>query len=136
MIEIDFLNNTYTCPYCGCKQTFNYENSAMDGCGYHRNYLQKDKKKELTDTYINVYSIVCSNKLCKKITVIGHFLGVKKQVDLLPQNVYKQYPDYVPEQIRNDYIEASTIINDSGPIINLTRFYRQFILLCKNCEFI
>ena len=113
MIEIDFLNRTYTCPYCGCKQSFNDQTSKMDGCGIDRNYIQPKKDIDLMRSYVNIYSILCSNQSCKKITVVGYFCEQKKQVDMLPYSVYKQFPDYIPEQIRRDYIEASMIIDNS-----------------------
>ena len=35
------------------------------------------------------------------------------EVPIYPKNLAKQYPDYIPVAIRNDYSEAFSIINDS-----------------------
>lgn len=106
MIEIDFDDYTYVCPYCGCKQSYGNKYTA-DTLGYDFN---KFRPKE---TDINVYHIKCSNGKCSRITVVARDFVTDKQFDLYPQRVYKTFPDYVPEQIRRDYTEASIIIQDS-----------------------
>lgn len=111
MIEIDFSNKTYTCPYCGCKQSYTTANSEMNYSGIHRNYSPREKNSEAGD--INILTIVCNNVSCFQTTSVGYFVQTSKQIDLLPQKVFKQFPDFVPEQIRNDYEEACTIIADS-----------------------
>lgn len=107
MIEIDFDNITYICPYCGCKQSFsgNYEEvEAGKGIHFRNKHFATDLK---------VYHIVCANRKCSKITVVAKEIVSEKQFDLFPQHVHKDFPDYVPQQIRNDYIEAVTIMQDS-----------------------
>ena len=111
MIEFDFGKEIYTCPYCECKQSF-HNSSTKNACGYYRDYSM-NKEKVLLDSYVDIYSLVCTNQSCKRITVTGIFVESKKQVDLLPQKVFRQFPDYVPEQIRHDYEEACAIITDS-----------------------
>lgn len=107
MIEIDFENDTYVCPYCGCKQSYigKYFASTL---GYDHYFNSK-----LKETDINLFHIKCSNKECSKITVVAKDAVTKKQFDLYPQHVHKEFPKYVPIQIRRDYIEAVTIIQDS-----------------------
>lgn len=107
MIEIDFENDTYVCPYCGCKQSYigKYSVSTL---GYEHYFNSK-----LKETDINLFHIKCSNKECSKITVAATDAITKKQFDLYPQHVHKEFPKYVPIQIRCDYIEAVTIIQDS-----------------------
>ena len=111
MIEIDFENKTYTCPYCGCKQSYTSGNSEMHCSGIHRNYSPREKSIEAGD--INILTIVCNNVSCFQTTSVGYFVQTSKQIDLLPQKVFRQFPDYVPEQIRHDYEEACAIITDS-----------------------
>lgn len=106
MIEIDFDNVTYVCPYCGCKQSYGNK-FIKDTNGYD---LKVFHPKE---TDIDVYHIKCSNGKCSRITVVARDVVTKKQFDLYPQRVYKTFPDYVPEQIRKDYVEASIIMQDS-----------------------
>lgn len=108
MIEIDFDSLTYVCPYCGCKQSFNnkYDSSST---GFRYNY----SNHKLRETDIQIFHIECSNKKCSMITVAAQDLFTKKQFDLYPQKVFKDFPSYVPQQIRDDYIEANLIMRDS-----------------------
>lgn len=107
MIEIDFENNTYTCPYCGCKQSYEGKVDEKE-LGYE---LWRTRKSRETD--IRVLHIHCSNKACSKITVVARDKVTKKQFDLYPQHAHKEFPDYVPSAIRSDYVEAVTIMQDS-----------------------
>ena len=107
MIEIDFDNNTYVCPYCGCKQSY-ANNSSSDITGY-----QIYGRGKRYDTDIRVFHIRCTNKQCSKITVVAKNEVTNKQFDLYPQHVHKEFPNYVPSQIRSDYVEAVTIMQDS-----------------------
>jgi hypothetical protein len=63
--------------------------------------------------HVNVMHIRCNNKECKKTTVVAYCAETRKQWDLIPENVYKQFPEYIPQQIRNDYQEACSIIKNS-----------------------
>ncbi len=107
MIEIDFENYTYVCPYCGCRQSY-YGNYSYSALGYARYNNSKPKQTDL-----DVFHIKCSNRKCASITVVAKDSLTKKQFDLYPQHVHKEFPDYVPLQIRSDYVEAVTIIQDS-----------------------
>lgn len=109
MIEFDIANRTYTCPYCQRIQTFSNTNSGKNECGIYRS--SPNRSEDYRNAEFDAYTIVCSNRSCKKISVVCLFGQEKKQIDLLPQNVYKSFPDYVPEPIRNDYVEACSIIN-------------------------
>lgn len=107
MIVIDFNANTYVCPYCGCKQSY-VGNFNIVKSGYEMPYRGKR-----CETDLELLHIHCTNKECSKTTVVARDLVTMKQFDLYPQHVHKEFPDYVPVQIRNDYVEAVTIINDS-----------------------
>ena len=106
MIDIDFDSNTYVCPYCGCKQSYN-NRVKLVSTGYEYNVFEP-KEKDLS-----IYHILCSNRKCLRITVVAADIKTKKQFDLYPQHVFKTFPNYVPEAIRSDYIEAVTIMQDS-----------------------
>ncbi len=110
MITIDFENKTFTCPYCGKEQTYSDNNMHASYCDYGRMYPNRSH----IDAYdIKVYHILCTNQSCKKISVVARGVNVKKQWDIIPENVCKHYPDYIPLQIRNDYEEACGIIDKS-----------------------
>ena len=107
MIRIDFENNTYVCPYCGCKQSYegNY-NIRKAG-------REIDFRSKRFETDLELLHIQCTNRECSKITVVARDIVTKKQFDLYPQHVHKEFPEYVPSPIREDYIEAVTIMQDS-----------------------
>lgn len=68
---------------------------------------------EYQPSNIRVYSIPCVNRECKQVTVVGIGIYDKKQYDILPAKVFVSFPEYIPQQIRQDYEEASAIISDS-----------------------
>ena len=107
MIQIDFDNNTYVCPYCGCKQSY-ANNCSTDLAGYQ--IYGRGKRYE---TDLTIYHIRCTNKQCAKTTVVAKSETTNKQFDLYPQHVHKEFPEYVPAPIREDYVEAVTIMQDS-----------------------
>jgi gp7 len=129
MIEINFDKKTFTCPFCRKEQGY-MENINMseevvyyDKGGYRRiiGSMPKDRTTELTDVMIT--HIQCSNMSCGKILIVGRFLKENKQFDILSRYVHKSYPDYIPKQIRDDYTEASDII-DLSPKAAATLFRR------------
>lgn len=79
--------------------------------GYNIQYINRDSIKIQSD--VKIYHIECSNKACRKITVVGYNEDNHKQWDLIPENVHKHYPEYIPQQIRDDYREACLIIDNS-----------------------
>lgn len=107
MIEVDFENSTYVCPYCGCRQSYtnNYDHKSA---GYRIDFRRDRYEKDLL-----LYHIKCTNKKCSRTTVVAKDIVTNKQFDLYPQHVHKKFPDYVPSPIRSDYVEAVTIIQDS-----------------------
>lgn len=107
MITIDFDANTFTCPYCGKEQTYSNNNMIVQKCNYRGGF------EDATAYDVRVFHIKCTNQRCKKISVVVAGVNVKKQWDLIPENVCKHYPDYIPLQIRNDYEEACGIIDKS-----------------------
>lgn len=117
MIEIDFDKQTFICPYCGRAQSYssaNMENTYAPAIVYNR---QKNDENTI------IYHIKCSNVACGKYIIVGRFLATKKQFDILPQHVHKNYPNYIPKQIRDDYTEAVDII-ELSPKAAATLFRR------------
>ena len=111
MIQIDFDTCTYTCPYCNKEQT--YSSSNMDGLRTGYDLRSSSRGMDIRIHDIVVCHILCSNRMCKKITVVARNPENNKQWDLIPENVYKHFPDFIPKQIINDYTEASSIIEKS-----------------------
>ena len=111
MIEIDFDKNTYTCPFCNKAQAYSINNMKQHDAVV-RDYSGR-QISELSYSAVEIYHIRCTNKSCQYVSVVGRFCESKKQFDILPQNVCRKFPDYIPQQIRDDYEEASCIINNS-----------------------
>ncbi len=111
MIEIDFDANTYVCPFCGHRQAFSgsYDHvETIYARQYPGNQSDEDKKHSIW-----VYHIKCRNKNCQRTTVTARSTRFNKQWDLVPEVVYRHYPDYIPQQIRDDYVEACLTLDRS-----------------------
>ena len=117
MIEIDILNHSYKCPFCGHSQSYvpNYQaSSVITLCGFYKPHsLIESVPEEYKESAIDVYTLKCANVKCQKIAVTSVNMFTYKQVDIVPQVTVKRYPDYIPEQIRRDYEEASMILEAS-----------------------
>ncbi|MCH5151554.1 MAG: DUF4145 domain-containing protein [Clostridiales bacterium] len=111
MIEIDFYRHTYTCPYCNKEQAFETGDHNEQRTGYCVHYINRDECHDNTD--LAIYHLLCRNQHCQEITVVGYNYKNKKQWDIIPENVYRRYPNYIPQQIRDDYTESSLIIEKS-----------------------
>ena len=112
MIEIDFDNGTYVCPYCGHDQAFNSNHGEMN-IGFHRGWYNSDIKKNGKKADYSIHWFKCSNRKCGEECVTSFNRLTGKQFDILPEATYKHFPDYIPAQIRQDYEEACIIIDKS-----------------------
>lgn len=110
MIKIDLDTNTYTCPYCSCVQAWTNSSLEKNRTGFYSRTVSIPY--EATFFELNVFNLQCANPLCKKITVVAFNLR-GRQIDIIPHQVIRKFPDYIPEQIRQDYTEASSIISES-----------------------
>ena len=110
LINVDFNNETYTCPYCGHVQAFSGRHNVQRS-GFVDAYGRSIEKCKYA-SYI-IHSFICANKDCGKISVTALNVKTQEQFDILPQATMKHYPDYVPEQIRKDYEEANLILERS-----------------------
>lgn len=106
----------WTCPFCNRDTTIT-DNDSSSGSDCLLIPNRSGSK------ILNIFWIVCPNPKCKKFTLSlslheypldkdrrGYFVG--KRLDswnLIPPSRAKVFPDYVPEAIRNDYLEACLI---------------------------
>ena len=107
--------SSYNCPFCGITlpvtddtHHVNYPSfSNGTGHGYSINGAYT------TNDCISIDMYKCPE--CKNISVIASSLGkgFKKPFRVLvnPTSSAKQYPDYIPKAIRDDYEEAYSIVN-------------------------
>ena len=110
MIEIDFSNMTYVCPFCGHAQA--YRGSCINTTNINSDLYSKFPQK-FSEKSFSFYTLECSNTACRHITIIAVRTSDNYRVDVVPKVTIKNYPEYIPEQIRNDYKEASLILEDS-----------------------
>lgn len=112
MITFDEKRNTYICPFCNQAQSYLSNNTY----GEEDNHLKFDDTRVVKgheESYFRIYTLSCTNKACYKRSVIAINRTSGKQIDIYPQNVYRHFPEYIPQQIRDDYEEASQIIDKS-----------------------
>lgn len=71
-----------------------------------------DGKSSIDDSCLELTFYKCPN--CDQTTITAHGVGKSvKDVDILifPKSLAQQFPDYVPEAIRQDYEEAYSILS-------------------------
>ena len=110
MIKIDFENSTYVCPFC-CHAHAYHSNCDSIQNGMYRN--TSPIPEEYRESSFTIYTFKCSNRSCHKTSVAAINRTTKKQIDIVPQIVMNHYPEYIPEQIRQDYEEANMILDAS-----------------------
>ena len=114
MIQFDYNKRVYTCPFCGRQQAINASSFVENATGFYDRYGQRIRDGYESETELQICSIRCSNFECRKITVLAMDYHMSKRVcDIIPRKVIRQFPEYIPQQIRNDYEEATCILNDS-----------------------
>ena len=100
------------CPFC--KHHFTptgYDVDVIHTGNLHSDYTKFQKNGKLT-------CIVCPNVECKK-TIVFLELTYNNGREFLNKMIYpdklpiRQYPDYIPQQILEDYEEACNIVNIS-----------------------
>lgn len=107
MIRFDEDTHTYTCPFCGHDQVYTcYIETTTAYDPFQRLFPGKNQS-------FRIYTMKCSNLECREISVVAINKGTGEQIDLIPQVVVKQYPDYIPQSIRQDYTEAVMILERS-----------------------
>lgn len=105
MITFNQQARTYTCPYCGLPQAFSNSYNIKRTCYNERCIVDYDYA-----TRFNIYTIRCTNEECRRICVVGINQQDGHQVDIMPQHVFRRFPEYIPQPIRADYEEACQII--------------------------
>lgn len=114
MIRIDYNQCTYTCPFCGHDQAYNRYSIGSALVGLHSNdkhVIVQEEEEGPASLIINWFT--CANSECKKTCVTSINRYNSKQIDIYPRCSYIQYPEYIPQQLRMDYQEACSIIEES-----------------------
>lgn len=108
----------YECPYCN-KVFFVASDTFRNQCVSFENNDQIEHRRvfgSYNKSAININFYRCPG--CNKYTIFAEGVGsyfkdsnTSSIIPIAPQSSAKQYPDYIPEAIRNDYEEACTIVN-------------------------
>jgi hypothetical protein len=108
------MSFNYTCPFCNTKTTIT-----------DSDYTKSEDQFTRGERILKIHWILCPNSDCNKtslVTVLHHFkyssdyqkwrLGEEiKTWRLLPESIAKVFPDYIPQQLIQDYEEAAKILN-------------------------
>lgn len=114
MIQFDYGKRIYTCPFCRRQQAINNASFVENSTGFYDEYGRSIRNGYESETELQICSIRCSNLDCRRITVLAMDYHMSKRIcDIIPKKVIRQFPDYIPQQIRQDYEEATSILNDS-----------------------
>ena len=117
MIEIDLQNRTYICPFCGYAQAYWASAQIIDNLTFASPspipLVNQPIPLEYQDSLFAIHTLKCANGKCQKMAVTAINRTTLKQVDIVPQATMKHFPEYIPEQIRRDYEEASMILESS-----------------------
>lgn len=107
------LSKNHICPFCNSSIPQINDTFRILEC-----YFNADRPHRLDDSTLNT-SIIDLNMLycptCKKVS----FIAIGKSnleglnVPLYPSSLAKQFPEYIPKSIREDYEESYSIVNIS-----------------------
>lgn len=113
----------WSCPYCGQATTITKENFDT------RSVVLDVTASETTDFTVISEAISCPNPNCSQVTLTIRYYkngwlvsahnkqwaakDLLNEWPLLPRSLAKPIPDFVPEEIRSNYLEACLIQSDS-----------------------
>lgn len=108
--------SSFKCPYCSVTMPITHETSesqfpCFEGSTGIKNYLAQGENPYL-DSCLQIKFYKCPN--CGEYTIFA--IGKGRKVDnvyvkIKPISSARQFPQYIPEGIRNDYEEACAIVN-------------------------
>ena len=119
------MSNTidWTCPYCNRAATIT--NQSFSSSIFRFN----DNNKENCSLAVATMAITCPRKDCREYEISARLHKWDSQLDRLgakllewqlrPQSNAKPFPDYIPEPVREDYLEAC-LIRDLSPKASAT----------------
>jgi len=110
------MASPWTCPYCNRPCTIGTDDVRVIS---EAKYISKEYGNYQSDTTI----IVCPNDKCRKQTISLDISQLNQQTgniskrlhswQLLPESEAKPFPEYIPQQLREDYNEACLIKHKS-----------------------
>lgn len=106
----------FICPHCGSVMALNNETHRTRFTAFENSdgRVTTSNGQHYFESSLELEFYNCPN--CTKVTLFAKGIGNKvKAVDtiLFPSSLARQYPEFVPQQIRNDYEEACAILSRS-----------------------
>lgn len=102
---------SFQCPYCGVTIPITNDTYREQFPSFNL----YDGRIGMTDCYESTIRVsFCKCPKCNNYTIFSVGIGESvKNVNIIikPNSLAKQFPDYIPEAIRNDYEEACAIVN-------------------------
>lgn len=106
----------YSCPFC--QQVMSIDDSThqvrFPGFGADNSSYITGGKVNYYDSTVRLDFFKCPH--CEKYSIVLTGVGSQTEkihLNILPNSTAKQYPDYIPQAIRDDYSEACSIVNFS-----------------------
>lgn len=110
--------DSYLCPFCG-------HTSVPTDATHFVDTIRCQRGNKYGDLLLACAIFICANPKCKEISLSTSFAYGKNTYpeftiyrtiatwNLIPPSKAKVFPDYIPEQIRKDYLEACLIRSGS-----------------------
>lgn len=101
----------YLCPFCDTNfvtSTETYQYRALSFRGIRQNIQGTIDEEECL--HVAFYKCPNCNEISVSVVGLGSLYKGQK-IPVRPKSFAKQFPDYIPEAIRNDYEEACLIVN-------------------------
>lgn len=104
------MNDNFNCPFCGSSfplidETYRYNVVSFDSInrGFHATEQTDALKVEMFKCP------TCKETIARTLGIGSKYRGVV--TNIYPKSLAKQFPDFIPQQIREDYEEAYSIVN-------------------------
>lgn len=104
----------YICPFCNSQVSITDETQRIECVKFNYGHYQwNDKSPEYFNEF-KIYKRCCPT--CNEVSFYAEGLGNLSglNIPLYPTSLAKQYPDYIPYAIREDYEEAYSILSLSS----------------------
>lgn len=103
----------FPCPFCSASIPISNDTRRFRPSSFSDNYFfHTESNVPVDDSYLELTFYRCPN--CNQVTITAKGIGESvKDVDMLihPNSLARQFPDYIPEAIRQDYEEAYSIVS-------------------------
>lgn len=102
----------FQCPYCSMIMPISNDTLSERTPGFHRDTIHTWDEVEIDNSALKILFYKCPN--CGQYTIKATGIGESvKDVDIpiRPTSSAKQFPEYIPKTIRQDYEEACAIVS-------------------------